>query len=245
MGGKNKTQNIVSLSGGKDSTAMLLMMLERGEPIEAIVFFETGWEFPQILNHIDRLEKDIGQKIWRLYPREPYDFLMAYHPTRAKAGPQKGKIHRIGYGWPGPIAGRWCTSRKTQEIDNFAKRYETPVQCVGLAFDEKKRIKNNSLYEIRYPLIEWGVTDAEALQYCYNRRYAWDGLYMLFSRVGCYCCPFQRKGELRNLRKYFPELWQRMIEMDKLNPNHNVGFGKYGSVINLDEMFAKEDEKGV
>lgn len=45
--------NIVSLSGGKDSTAMLLMMLERGEDIHSVVFFDTGWEFPEMHEHID------------------------------------------------------------------------------------------------------------------------------------------------------------------------------------------------
>ena len=42
--------NVVSLSGGKDSTAMLLMLLERGEPVADVVFFDTGWEFPEMSN---------------------------------------------------------------------------------------------------------------------------------------------------------------------------------------------------
>ena len=36
--------NVISLSGGKDSTAMLHMMLERGESIHSVLFFDTGWE---------------------------------------------------------------------------------------------------------------------------------------------------------------------------------------------------------
>ncbi len=35
---------------------MLLQMLERGENITDIVFFDTGWEFPQMHAHLDRLE---------------------------------------------------------------------------------------------------------------------------------------------------------------------------------------------
>lgn len=31
--------NVISLSGGKDSTAMLLLMLERGEPVCDVIFF--------------------------------------------------------------------------------------------------------------------------------------------------------------------------------------------------------------
>ena len=49
--------NVISLSGGKDSTAMLLMMLERGEPIADIMFFDTGWEFPQMYEHLIKIAK--------------------------------------------------------------------------------------------------------------------------------------------------------------------------------------------
>lgn len=35
-------KHIVKFSGGKDSTAMLLMMLERGLPVDEIIFCDTG-----------------------------------------------------------------------------------------------------------------------------------------------------------------------------------------------------------
>jgi tRNA(Ile)-lysidine synthase TilS/MesJ len=37
---------VVSFSGGKDSTAMLLKMLELGEPIDEVVCCDTYKEFP-------------------------------------------------------------------------------------------------------------------------------------------------------------------------------------------------------
>ena len=40
-------KHIVSFSGGKDSTAMLLMMLEKGMKVDYIVFVDTGKEFSQ------------------------------------------------------------------------------------------------------------------------------------------------------------------------------------------------------
>lgn len=51
-----QASNVVSLSGGKDSTAMLLMLLERGEPVADVVFFDTGWEFPEMYEHLEKLE---------------------------------------------------------------------------------------------------------------------------------------------------------------------------------------------
>ena len=49
-------KHIVSFSGGKDSTAMLLMMLQKNMPIDEIVFCDTGMEFPDMYRHIHALE---------------------------------------------------------------------------------------------------------------------------------------------------------------------------------------------
>ena len=55
--GTTCVNNVISLSGGKDSTAMLHMMLERGESVHSAVFFDTGWEFPEMEAHIDEVER--------------------------------------------------------------------------------------------------------------------------------------------------------------------------------------------
>lgn len=39
-------RHVASFSGGKDSTAMVLRLIEEGTPLDEIVFFDTGWEFP-------------------------------------------------------------------------------------------------------------------------------------------------------------------------------------------------------
>lgn len=53
-------EHIVQFSGGKDSTAMLLMMLEKDMPIDEIIFCDTGKEFPQMYEHIEKIQKYIG-----------------------------------------------------------------------------------------------------------------------------------------------------------------------------------------
>ena len=45
---QNEVKHIVSFSGGKDSTAMLLMMLEKKMQVDEIIFCDTGKEFPQM-----------------------------------------------------------------------------------------------------------------------------------------------------------------------------------------------------
>jgi len=46
-------KHVVSWSGGKDSTAMLLSMIKRGMPIDQIVQMDTGKEFPAMLLQIE------------------------------------------------------------------------------------------------------------------------------------------------------------------------------------------------
>ena len=65
-------KHVVSLSGGKDSTAMLLRMLEEGMPVDIILFCDTGLEFEGMYHHIEKLEKYIGRPITRL--KSNYDF---------------------------------------------------------------------------------------------------------------------------------------------------------------------------
>ena len=59
-------KHIVQLSGGKDSTAMLLMMLERNMTVDEIIFCDTGIEFPAMYDHLQRIEKYTGRQITRL-----------------------------------------------------------------------------------------------------------------------------------------------------------------------------------
>ena len=229
-----KINQIVSLSGGKDSTAMLLMMLERGEPIHSIVFFDTGWEFPQMLEHIDLLEERTGIKIVRLKSERSFEYWMIERPLK----------DRKGYSWPSPIR-RWCTREKFNAINKYANQHKPWVQCIGYAADESERQSKEIIKRrknLRFPLIEWEITEDMALQYCRELGYQWGGLYNIFRRASCFCCPLQRMGNLRKLRKHFPELWQRMLDMDS-RIDKNVGFKDYKTVHDLERRFANEDRQ--
>jgi 3'-phosphoadenosine 5'-phosphosulfate sulfotransferase (PAPS reductase)/FAD synthetase len=232
--------NVINLSGGKDSTAMLLMMLERGESIHSVVWFDTGWEFPQMHEHIGRLERYVGFEFVRLKPKRSFTYWMFEREVVAKKGPQKGEVHRIGNGWPSPMR-RWCTRQKVDSINKYLKSVEYPVSCIGYGADEPQRIKYNSKFPRRYPLIEYDITEAEALEYCLARGFDWGGLYGIFNRVSCFCCPLQRISELRKVRRFFPDLWQQMLNWDAATPGHNRGFKDYTTVHDLEARFVEED----
>lgn len=223
---------------------MLHLMLERGEPVHSAVWFDTGWEFPGMAEHIDLVERKTGVKVVRLRPEPGFEHWMLTHPVKARSGPRKGQVHRIGYGWPHATR-RWCTRIKVAALDRYQRSVENSVACVGLAADEGHRaVRRNFARKkipVRFPLIEAGMTEAQALELCHKLGYTWGGLYSVFRRVSCFCCPLQSLSELRKLRVHFPALWARMQDLDARQPAHNQGFHHYASILELDRRFAAEE----
>ena len=228
-------KHIVQFSGGKDSTAMLLMMLERGMPIDDIIFCDTTMEFPAMYEHIDKVEKYIGRPITRLKP--PHDFIYYFAEYEKIRGKNKGKK---GYGWPRMWA-RWCTRLfKIDLTAKYLRRVGEYKLYIGIARDEPKRHQKR-MKNVIHPLYDWGITESMALQYCYNYGFDWGGLYEQFRRVSCWCCPLQPLNELRNLRKNYPELWDKLLKMDGMVMYH---FKPDCRLSDLERRFSMEDRQG-
>ena len=224
-------KNIISFSGGKDSTAMLLMLRESVQ-IDEIIFCDTGKEFPEMYDHIDKVEKYINMPITRLHPEHDFDYYMFDH-VKTK-GKRKGTC---GYGWSNSLC-RWCTTLlKTQVISKYLKqkyKNEEYIEYVGIAFDEFERYKNDP--NKKYPLIDWKITEGMALKYCYDKGFDWDGAYTKFNRFSCWCCPLKNQKELYIIYNFYPELWQQLKDMDEKAYNQ---FKKEYSVKDLEEKFKK------
>ena len=177
--------------------------------MDILLFVDTGLEFPQMYEHIDKLEQYLQFPITRLKPPHSFEYLFYEYAPPRKNPALEGLS---GLSWPGPQC-RWCTARlKTRIIDRYLrelkKEFEV-VQYIGIAADEQERVR-----EFQYPLVEWEMAEADCLAYCRARGFDWGGLYDLFRRVSCRCCPLQPLSELRTLRKHFPELWEKLRYMD-------------------------------
>lgn len=64
-----KQFHAVSLSGGKDSTAMLLLMIERDMPINMVLSADTGMEFPEMYEHLAKLDEHLSESAASILPR--------------------------------------------------------------------------------------------------------------------------------------------------------------------------------
>lgn len=222
--------NLVSLSGGKDSTAMLLMMIERGIAVDKVVFVDTTKEFPQMYDHLEKLKRSISPlEITTI--KIDFDYWFSEH-IKTK-GINKGSK---GYGFP-DIKNRWCTALKRGAILKEVSRLSDVTEFHGIASDEPERLKIGLSRNIRYPLVEWGISENQALEYCYSKGFDWGGLYHRFDRVSCWCCPFSRIWELRELYTGFPELWSKLLIMDRVSPRR---FSYTKTVSDLDKRFKKE-----
>lgn len=239
----------VSLSGGKDSTALLLLMIERGMPIDAVLWADTGMEFPEMYSHIAKVDEHLwrerGLHITPLRHPKGFEWLMFERPVNRQPGQAP-----CGYGWPLARPGRrWCTGFLKEHLIskevNRLKREKNALHYIGIAADETARCKSDR--DKRYPLVEWGITEAQALQICYDRGFDFGGLYEIYRRASCWCCPFQRIGELRALRQHHPELWARLLDLDEraraqFGPGTLGQFKKNWSVARLEERFSREEQ---
>ena len=236
--------HVVNFSGGKDSTAMLLHMMELGMHIDEVICCDTYKEFPAMYRHIEKVKKiveDAGIKFTHLRNQDSFDYLM----FERKVNVRNPLNNDRGYGWAGS-RNRWCTSKlKVDVINRYIKYLKISynlIQYMGLAADEQYRLdrQNNQDPNFKHPLVDWNWDEKTCLKYCYDHGFDWEGLYEIFDRVSCWCCPLQSLESLRKLRKHFPELWEELKDMDKRTwRNFRADF----SVEQLEIRFQFEEER--
>lgn len=231
-------RHVASVSFGKDSLYMLLQLIERREPLDEVVFYDTGMEFQAIYNTRDAILPLLaahGIKYTELRPE--YDFLwrMFDKPVNGKNG------FHYGYSWCGGRC-RWGTTDKLKAIEMHCKGC---VQYVGIAVDEDCRYAMRILpYEgkicyidrhgnplKKYPLADWNISEADALQGCYEAGFFWEEdsgagivrLYDILDRVSCWCCANKNLKELRNIWWYLPIYWAKLKRLQARTPRPMKG----------------------
>lgn len=206
--------NIVNLSGGKDSTALLLMMLERGIPVHKVLFADVGEmaEFSQMYEYLSLVEQYTGIPIITVRSEVHTARNMFYgYPSRGK---YKDEIR----GFP-PTVGCGCRYRSWLKVEPLEKASGSGNHVfIGIAADEANRSRSleyaKGKNQYHFPLVEWGVTEQECINYL-RARGLYNSLYDYFRRLGCWWCPKQSIGSLRGLWRYFPYYWQQLRQLEE------------------------------
>ena len=190
-----------SVSGGKDSMAMFLRIIEEGKPLDEVLFIDTTLEYECVYKNQELIKKmceERGIKYTRLKPEHSVDWYCLF--GRRKENNQF-KIHWESFTWhwgvPIKPHRRWCLHQikrhttDSQEGLSELKYTHRLHNYIGIAKGENRplidlRSRNE---EASYPLIEWGMTEPDCLQYCYDHGIDFDGSYEWLEALSCWCCP--------------------------------------------------------
>ena len=191
----------VSVSGGLDSTALAIIISQENKEAKYI-FADTGDEFPQVYEHLNKMETVLGIEIVRVKGEMTFnDFVL-----------------KKNY-FPSPRF-RWCTPIfKIQPIYDYLEKFNPYKLAVGLRCDETRKESDDN--HIFYPLRDKNINRNKVKNIC--SEYGLVPQYPFYmSRGGCYSCFFKTKKEIIGLAQNEPELFQKLIDREnKVNENFN------------------------
>lgn len=190
----SEPKHVVGLSGGKDSTALALWLVEN-EPREyEFICNETGNELPDMQEHWQRLERVLGAPLKRV--RHSTDLLGLCDEMNMLPN----------------FRARWCTRILKIEptIAYMEALPEGSTLYVGLRADEEARrgLFGEDLL-VRFPLREQGWTEGDVWRYLAKMGVT------IPARTDCALCPFQRLGEWRDLWENHPKKWEEGVAIEQ------------------------------
>lgn len=198
--GHEESAFVVSASGGKDSTAVILALREAGIPAR-YVYADTGWEVDEVYEYLATLERILGITIERVG-----------HP-----GGMVAKIRQRA-NFPSRMT-KWCTGElKRDQIRKVHERIRNDedtdtVSVLGIRAEESAARADMPEFEyvdahwggyVWRPIMRWTVADVLAIHHRHGVPV--NPLYKLgFGRVGCMPCIFANKAEVKLMAEHFPE----------------------------------------
>lgn len=215
---------IASWSGGKDSTASIILAHEHNEPLDLIIFSEVMFDknvSGELPEHIEFIKnkaipkfKEWGYETKILHAKLNYMDIFMREPTR-------GKHFRTGKKTGFPMSGKCQINKsvKVLPIKKFLSNIrEDFTQYIGIAIDEPVRMERIVNSGNKVSLLEkYGYTEKMAFDLCekYNLL---SPIYQFTNRGGCWFCPNMRREQLKHLRKNHRDLWNKLLELEN-EPN--------------------------
>lgn len=203
-------RHILSLSGGKDSTALAIYMRDRIPELE-YVFCDTEQELPETYDYLKRLEVFLGSPITFLkHDGRGFDDLLTA---------------RRGF-LPSAQA-RWCTEHlKIKPFEQYLGA-DTCFSYVGIRADEPHRkgyISTKPNIIAKYPFVEDGLRKDDILRILDESGLGLPAYYSWRSRSGCYFCFFQQRIEWVGLLETHPDLFDRAANYERIDPENGEDY---------------------
>jgi len=213
--------NWINVSGGKDSTALLLWSLEEELPNCRYVYADTQHEHPAVYEYLEYLERETGVTIERL---ETEGFLelckrkQRFPSSQVRFCTQELKIFPMAHymndaeDWSADNPHLVWVGIRAEESLSRAQLSETSYMIVRKSKDDKNAI---SFILRHHPLIDWYSQDVFDI----HKKHGIEPnpLYKMgMHRVGCFPCILATKPELRKMFKRFPEMVDKIREWETL-----------------------------
>lgn len=216
-------RHILSLSGGKDSTALAVYMRDKIPNME-YVFCDTGKELPETYEYLNKVEAFLGQSIIRLGSDFSFDHWL-----------------QVFSGFLPSARMRWCTRMlKLKPFEDFCGE-DNIYSYVGIRADENREgyISHKPNIVPIFPFKEDGIVKADVFRILEDVGLGLPDYYDWRTRSGCYFCFFQRKSEWVGLKNRHPDLFEKAKQYEKADtPSGKRYTWQQGE--SLDELAARE-----
>ena len=202
---------VASFGGGTDSTAMLIGMWQRKEPVDLILFADTGGEKPHTYKYISIFSE------WLIAHNMPeITIVKAPKVTLEQDVLKRKSLPSIAFGF------KTCSQRfKAEPCNKYIRNWipakeawlrgEKITMLIGYEYGEERRAKNydDKKKNVRYPLIELKWDRKKCIEVIKNSKLPLPG------KSACFFCPSSKAQEIKQLSKQYPELAARAIAMEK------------------------------
>lgn len=204
----------VNWSGGKDSTAALLLYIVLGYDIEAVCYI------PMLTKEIPLIEKaqyefimnakkqfEAAGVVVHIVHGETYEEHVLKITKRRQ---NKGKI----YGFPLPYACAFKRDSKIKALSEINKKIQFDIEDIGIAIDEPKRMGQLTGKKVSI-LVDYGWTENDAYNFCKNNNFL-SPVYALKKRDGCAVCGNAKQEERERYFKDFPEAKEKLYKLEQI-----------------------------
>ena len=212
-----KEYHILSLSGGKDSTALAFFMKENMpeifEKLE-LVFCDTECDLPETYDYLNKIEIFLGKKIRKIKSEKNFEHLIQIYKNI-----------------PAPHR-RWCTvEMKTKPFRKYLLSLDINSiknLYVGIRSDEAHRAKpenyqGNNIKQL-YPFIEYGINKKDVEKILEKEGIGLPAYYSWSGRSGCYFCFYQPKISWLRLRDKHPKLFEKAMQYEIDDGTNKIGW---------------------
>ena len=212
-------RHIVSLSGGKDSTALAIYLRDL-VPQAEYIFCDTHKELPETYEYLDRLEAYLQRPIVRLNPQRGFDHWLAMYNGMLPSGQV-----------------RWCTRKlKIEPFEQYVGD-DLVWSYIGIRGDENRSgyISSKPNIQAIYPFVEDKKTIADVETILSDSGLGLPEYYKWRQRSGCSFCFYQRKGEWIGLKDNHPDLFQEAKDYETTNGSELFTWRQRESLAELEQ----------